>query len=71
VTGQEAMDTNRNKGNSTSTYIRRAIVSSKDGQTLAQVAQRNCGVSLLGDIQNLTGQHPEQPDLGIPSLNRG
>jgi len=39
-------------------------------QALAHVAQRGCGVSLLGDIQNLPGHSPEQPALGYPALNR-
>ena len=31
------------------------------GQTSGQVAQRRCGVFVLGDIQNLTGHSLEQP----------
>ena len=30
------------------------------GQTLAQVAQIGCGVSILGDVQNRTGHGPAQ-----------
>ena len=33
------------------------------GQTLAQAAQRGCGVFILGDTQNLTGHGLEQPAL--------
>lgn len=29
-------------------------------QTLQQVAQRACGVSVLGDIENVTGHSPDQ-----------
>lgn len=32
----------------------------EDGQAQQQVAQRACGVSILGDIQNLTGRGHEQ-----------
>lgn len=37
------------------------------GQTLAQVAQRGCGITILGDIQNSTGQGPEQ-GIGLNDL---
>ena len=40
----------------------------KDGQALAQVAQRGCGISVLGDTQNPTGCSAEQPALGDPAL---
>lgn len=40
----------------------------KGDQTWEQVAQRGCGVSDLGDIQNLAGHGPEQPG---PALSRG
>lgn len=33
----------------------------ESGQTLAQVAHRGCGVSILGDTQNPNGEGPEQP----------
>ncbi|KAK4811097.1 hypothetical protein QYF61_016383 [Mycteria americana] len=36
------------------------------GQTLEQVAQRGCGVSVLGDIKNPTGCGPEEPALVDP-----
>ncbi|KAK4832687.1 hypothetical protein QYF61_025148 [Mycteria americana] len=38
-------------------------------QTLAQVAQRGCGVSIPGDIQNLTEHGPGQAALADPALN--
>ena len=41
------------------------------GQTLEQTAQRGCRVSILGDIQNLTGHGPEQPAVTDPALSRG
>ncbi|XP_025945258.1 2-oxoisovalerate dehydrogenase subunit beta, mitochondrial isoform X3 [Apteryx rowi] len=36
-------------------------------QTLEQVAQRACEVSILGDIQNQCGESPGQPTLGDPA----
>lgn len=39
-------------------------------QTLEQVAQGCCGVSILGDVRNLTGNGPGQPALGDPALSR-
>jgi len=38
-----------------------------DDQALAQAAQRVCGVSILGDIQNPTGHSARQPALGSPA----
>lgn len=32
--------------------------------------KKNSGVFLLGDIRKITGQNPEQPDLGAPFSNR-
>lgn len=37
------------------------------GCPVAQVAQRCCGFSIIGDIQNLTGQSPESPALADPA----
>lgn len=34
------------------------------GQTLPQVSQRGCGVSIFEDIQNPTGHSAGQPALG-------
>ena len=33
-------------------------------QALEQVAQRGCGISILGDTQKLSGHGPGQPTLG-------
>lgn len=34
--------------------------------------QTCCEISVLGDVQNLTGQGPQQPDFEVsPSLRRG
>lgn len=35
------------------------------------VAQRVCGVSILGDNQSLTGRHPGQAAVAAPALRRG
>jgi len=35
---------------------------------LAQAAQRGCGFSFSGDIQNPPGQGPVQPAVGDPAL---
>lgn len=37
-----------------------------DAQKPEQVAQKCCGVSLLGDIQNMAGDGPGQPALCDP-----
>jgi len=34
---------------------------------LEQIAQRSCGVSILRNIQNLTGHHLGQSALGDPT----
>lgn len=44
---------------------------SEGGQTLEVVVQTDCGVSNLGDIQNLTGYGTEQPALVDPTVSRG
>lgn len=38
---------------------------------MAQVAQRDCGVSVLEDIQNPTSRGPEQPPSAYPALSKG
>jgi len=40
-------------------------------RALEQVAQRDCGVSFSGDIQDPPGQGPVQPALGDPALAGG
>jgi len=40
------------------------------GQTLEQVAQIGYGISICGDIQNLTGHSPVQLALTDPALSR-
>lgn len=44
----------------------------KNDEILEQVAQRGLEVSVLGDSQNLTRQHPKQSDLTSvdPALSR-
>lgn len=43
----------------------------KGGQTLAQVAWRACGVSIIQDTQNPTGHAPEKPAAAVCALSRG
>lgn len=38
-----------------------------DGQTLEWVSQKDCGVSICGDIQNMTGHSPGQLALADPA----
>lgn len=35
----------------------------ESGQAVEQIAQGGCGNSVLGDIGNSGGRHPEQQDL--------
>lgn len=41
------------------------------GQTLKQVTQRGCRVTILGNIEKLTVCGLGQPDLADPILNKG
>ena len=45
--------------------------SCEGSQTVEQVAQRGCGLSIFGDTQNLTGHGPGQPAVADPALSRG
>ena len=49
------------------------ILYSGCGDTLEQVAQRNCGCPIPGDIQGQIGWGPGQPELvcGNPACVRG
>jgi len=46
------------------TEHKKKLFYSKGGQTLAQVGQRGCEVSILGDIQNSAGHGCGQRALG-------
>jgi len=37
------------------------------GQALAEVAQRSCGISILGGVQKAPGHGPGQPAVGDPA----
>lgn len=37
---------------------------------MGRVAQRGCGVPILGGAQDPTGHDPEQPAIGEPALGR-
>ena len=37
---------------------------------MAQIAQRGCGVSILGGIQKSTGHRPGQPAVVDPALSK-
>jgi len=48
--------------------IRKSFFYSESDQTLEQVAQRGCGVSIIGNSHNLNGHSPEQPGLADSAL---
>lgn len=41
------------------------------GQTLAQVAQSGCSISILGDTQHSRGHGPGKPAVALPTLSKG
>ena len=47
------------------------LLHSEGDGALEQVAQRCCGFSFSGDIQDLPGQGPVQPAVGDPALAGG
>lgn len=53
-------------------HLKRKIKKDCEGsQTLAQAAQRDCGVSILGDIWNVGGYSPGQVAAADLTLSRG
>ena len=44
------------------------LLHSEGDKALEQAAQRSCGFSFSGDIQNQPGQGPVQPAVGDPAL---
>lgn len=60
------------------TWVGKTLISPRQEEELlscvngrAVEAQRSCGVSISGDIQNLPGHNPVQPPLGEPAWARG
>ena len=47
------------------------LLPSEAGGALEQAAQGGCGVSFSGDIQDLPGQGPVQPAVGVTLLRQG
>jgi len=47
------------------------LLHSEGNGALDQAAQRGCGVSFSGDIQDPPGQGPVQPAVGDPTLAEG
>ena len=48
-----------------------ALLYCEGNRALGQVAQRGCGVSFSGDIQNPPGCHPVQCAVGDPAWQGG
>jgi len=47
------------------------LLPSEGDGALEQAAQRGCGFSFYGDIQDLPGRGPVQPAVGDPALGGG
>jgi len=52
-------------------YMRKNFFALEGDGALEQVAQRGCGVSFSGDVQNPPGQGPVPPAVGDPALAGG
>lgn len=39
------------------------------GQILEELVERDCEISIFGDIRSSTGDGPEQPALTVPALS--
>jgi len=51
--------------------LKKKLFPCEGSQTLEQVAQKGCEVSILGDTPNSTGHSPQQPALVHPTLSKG
>lgn len=67
--GQGAMDTSLNIGHSDQVLGQKNY--HEGDQTLEQVPQRQCKISVLGGLPFSTGHCPKQPDLIRPALSWG
>jgi len=52
-------------------HLNTTLFSCESGQALEQLAQRGYGISISGDIQNLTGCRSGQSTLADPALRKG